>query len=465
MPTMQTETLKLDEADFLERLATFEAGFNSALAESMGGERETVAQRCTELLEQGTELFGAVSWPSMFINAVITGDGRIVERCREFLRETEGQVRWQGLGGWLSGMAQDAALALATGKPSSRMPFMRTMSPKQVDRFLDDTARGKKRFGTKEQREGDMNAYATEMYRMAAHGVLRWGEGGCRATEVAAMILSNSGLGICMLRDDEYCAEPFANGSGRYERLTSYIRTLQVEADLEYATEMGGEGLGSDPGDGTGGACSAAGGLGEGLPDTMVESISRRYSHDARKLVAACRRLWDAPIADPDTLMDVVESTGQSPDLPLWENPLFLREVADSLLGPWCAAELTEGFATRRRDLFEHGVQILEICERHVGMEGIGMLPLFLIAAKTMLFDQLPHPTKSQMADHNRICGNIVDDMAYMLLMRVPDQKLARNMALAVMEMNANDPTEVLGALALDDADTRYQVWHISPKG
>lgn len=150
----------------------------------------------------------------------------------------------------------------------------------------------------------------------------------------------------------------------RYRRVVEYLRSLRAQADLDYAHALK---IGDVPW------------LSPDGHTAVTIAADRRYLHDAGRLVHAYRALWDRETADPAQLLMAVEETRTLPEEPLWENPVYLRDLADSLMGAALAEDLTVGFQQRDRDRFDRGVRMLEHMGEQVRAMNVLMLPIMAI--------------------------------------------------------------------------------------
>ena len=74
-----------------------------------------------------------------------------------------------------------------------------------------------------------------------------------------------------------------------------------------------------------------------------------------------------------------VEETRTLPGEPLGENSVYLRDLADSLMGSVLAEDLTMGFQQRDRERFDRGVRTLEHMGDQVRAMNVLMLPIMAI--------------------------------------------------------------------------------------
>ena len=254
-------------------------------------------------------------------------------------------------------------MAMLLGQTSARMPVtIRPMSQVQISRWLHGS--GVKRFGSQQQRAADRAEYGNQAHRLTAYCMLRWGAPTASSAQIATMLLTNPGIGMCMLREDPNVRAQGACTDTRYRRVVEYLRSLHAQADLDYARALK---IGDVPW------------LSPDGHAAVTIAADRRYLYDANRLVHAYRALWDRATADPAQLLMAVEETRTLPGEPLWENPVYLRDLADSLMGSVLAEDLTMGFQQRDRERFDRGVRTLEHMGDQVRAMNVLMLPIMAI--------------------------------------------------------------------------------------
>lgn len=154
-----------------------------------------------KVCELGKELFCSTSWVANLAWAMISFDYDLVEHDANFLDGCRNIVRKYGMSVWLYEMINDASIAVALQRPSSRMPFQIGLTYTK-DVFRRSKKKGGKYATSKKKRLACMAEYLQEVYWLAAYSLLRWGEEEPRAADVALMVLGYGGIGMCMLRDD-----------------------------------------------------------------------------------------------------------------------------------------------------------------------------------------------------------------------------------------------------------------------
>ncbi|UBZ03394.1 hypothetical protein LDH93_01735 [Bifidobacterium pseudolongum] len=316
-----------------------------------------------QLVELASSAFGSTCWASLMCVASLGLDAALVECARQFLMHTSIIVRQKGLAVWLYDLINDATMAMLLGQTSARMPVtIRPMSQVQISRWLHGS--GVKRFGSQQQRAADRAEYGNQAHRLAAYCMLRWGAPAASSAQIATMLLTNPGIGMCMLREDPNVRAQGACTDTRYRRVVEYLRSLHAQADLDYARALK---IGDVPW------------LSPDGHAAVTIAADRRYLYDANRLVHAYRALWDRATADPAQLLMAVEETRTLPEEPLWENPVYLRDLADSLMGAVLSDDLTVGFQHRDRDRFDRGVRMLEHMGEQVRAMNVLMLPIVAI--------------------------------------------------------------------------------------
>lgn len=299
--------------------------------------------------ELADDLFGGTSWPVNLDMDMIILDRFQIGYDAEFLTGCRNVVRKYGMSAWLYEMINDASVAVATHRPSNRMPFqLGLFDTREV--FRRKKTKGKKSGGGRRKRLECMMEYLRQTYRLAAYTLLRWGGGEPRAADAALMVLAYGGLGMCMLRDDPKVVELGCDPDFRYRHVCAQLQDMRIKADLEYA-------------------CSV---------DLSVTSsleypacLDARYLYDAEHIVEAYRNLWDENTKPVAQLLAEIEDNGVYEVEDIWKDPLYLHDLAISLMGPSASGLLQEGFRLRDRTMFENGVKELDSQARNVRKAGL----------------------------------------------------------------------------------------------
>lgn len=170
--------------------------------------------------ELADDLFGGTSWPVNLDMDMIILDRFQIGYDAEFLTGCRNVVRKYGMSAWLYEMINDASVAVATHRPSNRMPFqLGLFDTREV--FRRKKTKGKKSGGGRRKRLECMMEYLRQTYRLAAYTLLRWGGGEPRAADAALMVLAYGGLGMCMLRDDRSRYSQAVPSASRSKETTS----------------------------------------------------------------------------------------------------------------------------------------------------------------------------------------------------------------------------------------------------
>lgn len=394
------------------------------------------------LVKMASELFGSTCWTSLLCVASLGFDASIVEFARQFLRRASMIIRQKGLAVWLYDLINDASMSMLLGQTSARMPMtIRPMSHAQMSRWMHGS--GVKRLGTRQQRDADRAEYGNQAHRLAAHCMLRWGEPVAASAQIASMLLTNPGIGMCMLREDPNVCAQGACTDTRYRRVVDYLRSVRAQADLDYARALAaGEAPTLDPDEHT----------------SLTLAADRRYLYDARELVRAYRTLWDRPTNDAAQLLAQVEETRTLPDEPLWENPAYLRDLADSLMGPAAAIDLVVGFELRESERFERGVRALErLCEQ-VRTMNVLMLPIVTLDEREPDWAAVAACGYRERTVQWRAFCDTCDDMAAVALSRLHDQGDDFRVRAAAVLLGQNLPDYCDLALPLFEEEVRRLV-------
>ncbi len=296
------------------------------------------------------ETFGSFPWTQDLIAAVTMNDAEMKRRNMRFLVGSRNVIRKYGMVVWLYEMANDAFAAMMTGRPSDRMPFLLGLfDTREV--FRKGGGKGRKYAGGKKKRSECLERYLRSVYRFAAGCLLQWGSDEPRAADAALMMLAYGGLGLCALREDANVAALGYDSDCGYRNICDQLRDLKVSSDFDYA-------------------CNAN--FCDGQFAEYPECMDARYLYDARKLVESYRALWERETRSAVLMMDEIERSGVREVENIWEDPMYLYDLAISLLGANGACLLDDGFRLRDVELFEKGVREVE---KMVGnVERMGLL-------------------------------------------------------------------------------------------
>ena len=311
------------------------------------------------------DVYGCGGWTTTICAAASSLMGDLITECRRFMKGTASVVRKYGMTVWLYDLVNDASKALFVGEPSDRTPLL--IHPVPAQELAKRCARnGRRRYGNKREQKWAMHDHCAQMYRLAAYSMLRWGEHEPRSLDIAGMMITQPWLGMCMLREDDKVLGMGALPDMRYRRVVDYIKELRAAADLDYARALAaGEVTALD---------------GERAPG--FAEVDTRYVYDAERLIEALESLWNerSDCAAHEILMDV-ERTGDKPDLPLWRNPAYLQDVANSLMGPSYAGMLWLGLEDHDRELFDRGAEQLREFVGFVKDIGFLVMPVCVLSA------------------------------------------------------------------------------------
>ena len=311
------------------------------------------------------DVYGCGGWTTTICAAASSLMGDLITECRRFMKGTASVVRKYGMTVWLYDLVNDASKALFVGEPSDRTPLL--IHPVPAQELAKRCARnGRRRYGNKREQKWAMHDHCAQMYRLAAYSMLRWGGREPRSLDIAGMMITQPWLGMCMLREDDKVLGMGALPDMRYRRVVDYIKELRAAADLDYARALAaGEVTALD---------------GERAPG--FAEVDTRYVYDAERLIEALESRWNerSDCAAHEILMDV-ERTGDKQDLPLWRNPAYLQDVANSLMGPSYAGMLWLGLEDHDRELFDRGVEQLREFVGFVKDIGFLMMPVCVLSA------------------------------------------------------------------------------------
>ncbi|OZG55616.1 hypothetical protein BTIS_1988 [Bifidobacterium tissieri] len=359
------------------------------------------------------EVFTNTGWSMDLFSAAACFDVALMDECRRFLRGSASVVRRYGLPVWLYDLMSASTLAAYTGEPSDRMPkCIRVLTPREL--AIRGMAKGRKRFGTKKQRKEDVWQFVRETHRLGAFTMLKWGEQEPKSLSIARMMLTDPGIGMSMLRDDAGVDDMGAVPDYRYRRVVAYEEELMDEVGRWDAEHRDGVSATDD-------GCGFA-------------AIGARYLRDAERLIEAYRQLWDTETPrSRDVLLSAGNRDGDR-DMPLWQNPLTLRNLAISLLGSALSSDLIVGFEERDRRTFNRGVEQLREAMTIVGESGFAMMPRLLIDRYDPGVESLLYCSEEESETQQRLFRDLCEGMACVVLHRVTDDLPVRQMAIALIE-------------------------------
>lgn len=382
------------------------------------------------LYELARDIFGNTAWTLTICLASISYDTQLIGVCRDFMHGCAAIVRKYGLSVWLYDLINDSAMAVFTSEPSARMPICIRMRH-HVDMMRRFHMHGINRYGTREQREADIWEYSRQMHRLGAYSLLRWGAGERQSEPIALALLTDPGVGMCMLREDSTVMGMGAAPDMRYRRIVDYLKELRAQADLDYARTVGSDGII------------------ETLPNRVpgFADIDARYIGDAARLIRAYRDLWNVHVERADDVMADIERDRALPRVPLWVNVVHLRDLAYSLMGATLSADLVQGFEDHDAARFEEGVQRLEHMAKAVREHGLVMLPGLLLEEHEPASSQSDNFRLDEWETAQRAYSRMGEDMAAVMLYRIPDEDLARRCALSLVNCDTDGYAEVIKPL------------------
>lgn len=431
--------LALDTVGFLQAVNRLERRFDELTSpESIRDlyehpdEHDPVDHRLYTL---ASDVFGCGGWTTTICVAAASCIGDLIDECKRFMTGSASVVRKYGMAVWLYDLINAATKALYVQEPSSRMPMViQPVNHRELAKRCSRT--DKRRYGKKAERLRSMADHAEQMHWLGAYGMLRWGEREPRSLEMAGMLLTHPGLGMCMLRDDDKVMALGASPDVRYRRPVDYLRRLRVAADLDYARALA-----------DGGAPALDGERAPGFAD-----VDQRYVYDAERLVESYEAMWDddrCAHRSGHEILAEIERSGVKPHIPLWRNPAYLHDLAESLMGPWFAADLSAGFDERDRARFDEAAARLRDFADFVREVGFVMLPVCVLDTYAVRRPEDVAERPPRHADHcdSRPCdSNAVDDdardtmlhvgagMAAVAIARMPSENLARAMGMALLQ-------------------------------
>lgn len=448
--------LNLDTIGFLRELNRLERCFNETVT---GG--KISPESVTELHHRAVAVFASTGFAASFGWAVWWNDPKLIAYCRRLLHHVADTVRDRGLGAWLLNTVEAAAISVAANMPCGWMPPMSVRDGHPDTWMLQNPQSPQKRYvihhihelmelsdaqNINENQRADMRQYGIDTFRLAAHSMLTWGSADPRCIKIATLLLCQTGLGVEKLQQTESAVtNPDSSRYDYMERLEEYYRQLQLDGDLDYAGALyedqamrqASTVVCADPPD---------------VPDMQAHAMAVRYIYDAQRLILAYELLWDRD--DIPSVADALtefEEHNTLPDSGIWENPLFLEQTAATVFGN--AFGIVDAFERRDREEFTQYCDMLQGYCDLIRTGGIGILPRILLHAQVRMTleddEHTPFSVEQIGAMHA-----LIDDMAYIVLARVPDPDQAAYIARALLEADGNDPTEPLTQLCFAECDS-----------
>ena len=239
------------------------------------------------------------------------------------------------------------------------------------------------------------------------------------------MVLGYGGIGMCMLRDDPKVVDSGCDEDFSYRNLCDHLRDLRIQADLDYA-------------------CNAD--LAESMLLEYPACMDARYLYDAGKIVEAYRALWNKQTESASQIMERVYQKGAYQVTNIWEDPLYLHDLALSLLGAVGSRPLTEGFRTRDDKLFQQGVESLRRTTESVKGMGLAMTlgGCICFPEPESRDDALfaPRKEKKQLMD---ACNGLRDLSAMVALYRFPRDIESLRATRALLAHDAKGYIDLMG--------------------
>ena len=406
-------------------------------ARARGGDSPQSEDWESKMLPVANEVFAGTAWATMVTVAPQTLDPLLIEECDRFLTGCTNTVRKYGLAAWLYDMINNANRALFIKEPSDRMPLtIRDMPTLEMTRRI--RRRTDSRWDDRDDADGerikaDMAEHCRQMHLLAASTMLRWGGDEPRAHGTALMLLTQPGIGMCMLREDRMVRRLGAASGTGYRNMVRHYERLRERADREYAGRrawgVGALGLDGDDMEL----------LSKQIDPSCPEFVdsSWRYVYDARHLIEAYRALWDEDTALYDELLHGFEFIDGERSLegeePLWKDVTYLDQLACTLMGPNQSADLRRGFHERDRERFDDAVEQLEYMIEEVELIGIPLLLKAMIENSSPTPEDLLDRSDTEREAAFRAMAHTQEDMAVIALARLPHRELARRAAVPLL--------------------------------
>ncbi len=388
--------LQLDTREFLQALKQLQRALQARIT----------ACGPIDVRNQALELFAATGLAGLCTAAAHGGERTLLAQCQSHLARIATVIRHAGLGAWLVDTMENAIISQSTGRVCQDLATAHAYTDmylqwRPFSRLVADH-------------------YVSDSIRLAAHSLLKWAPNDPRAAHIALLLLSHTGMGMEKLQRVEKGRSWDADLARHYEMLEIYGNTLQINSDIGYAAWLHESNIDM-----------------EREAEWSDQAMRRRYLYDAKWLVKSYIGLWrrtNVPTADElaagledgeDSVIERKRAWGdqwedkrrkENESQYPWNNPIFLRSVAHSLLADGSC--LTQAFERRDRDTFRKACAILQRYCDVVHGEGLAALPL-------------------TACDYTVFPTDCMDSMAALMLARVPEEHKARHMALMLLEDRA----------------------------
>ncbi|EFA22918.1 hypothetical protein [Bifidobacterium gallicum] len=431
--------------DFVQALIDFSDQFEEAVERRLDGhstlkltgkafDRMLEDDSCidADLHRTSLQLFGSPHWTRMFDWAAACADTALVEWCHALLQHVMTWTEQYDICTWLYVLINDAKVAQVMQQPAPTMPILGPVTGRRMARWLHGS--GIERYGTANAIESMMRDFADETYRVAAYCCLTWGVDDHPSVNMASMLLLQQDIGRPLLRDSADVNAFMGPAPVLHHReVMDYLLQLRAQADLEYARDLQryhdlleSQSQESPEPQETQPAAKRE------WTRTM-QLIDRRYLYDLERVIEAYQALWNTPTMKMDEIMQCVRDGAVLPNMKAWENPVLLNDVAGSLIGSFHAEMLRTAFERRDRVRFQNTVNWMTEHGRIVEQAGFQSLPLSMVVRCEMQDAQHrgEAPSKREIWDYWML--QMADNMAAVLLNRLPDPAQARKAARALM--------------------------------
>lgn len=398
-----------------------------------------------ELTSLAERLFGGTAWPDTLHLAIVTGEPAIVEQCRGFLDAIVGETEDRGWQCWLMRIVVDGIMAMCANRTLDGLPMALRVRRRKA---LRKTLRSRRPYRSDDGSKcyEDHMAYARQNQWLCATTLLRWGTPGQTMVRAARqfMMCHESALmliddGECFTHGETVCIDGTDAGHGTAAPGTSsiddYLQRLRSQADAAYRASTRRQQIAQE--------LHTSRGMQPSDSDV-------RYVYDAERLIDAYQRLQYDDMPTHTELLTQVLLYDEPTGMDLWENPVYLFDMACSLLG------CTEGFRAAR--FFEthcqnqHAVS-LDLLEDHVRVvrdEGLAQLPLRIVGETQELYSQVDEVSPSYRTSLHHYHRRNRADAFSIILDRLPARNPARvrDIALCFADERYDDYARVVEPFA-----------------
>ena len=381
-------------------------------------------------------LFGGTAWPDTLHLAIVTGEPAIVKQCRGFLDGIVGETEDRSWQCWLMRLVIDGIMAMCANRTLDGLPMaLRVRRRKALRKTLRNRRPHRSDDGHKCYE--DHLAYARQNQWLCATTLLRWGTPAQTTVRAARQFMMCHESALMLIDDGECfthgetvhvvgedtCPDTTAPGTSPID---DYLQGLRSQADTAYRmsarhTQIVQE-LESS----------------RGVPPSEADV---RYLYDAERLIGAYQRLQHDDMPSHTELLTQVLLYDNPTGMALWENPVYLFDMACSLLGCMEGFRAARFFEAHCSSQHAASIDLLEDHMRVVRDEGLMRLPLRIVGETQELYSQVDAVGPSCRTSLHNIHRRNRADAFSIILDRLPARNPAcvRDIALCFADERYDD--------------------------